>query len=95
MACVGIFIDAGTKTALFNHDLLLSQGQALIMHYDFNGDPEVLRKLVQDGLRKTAPYVVVGFLDPYAEIEDENAPASGDYAFVISQTSPMYSRGIH
>jgi len=95
MACVGIFIGPETMSALFNHQLLLTQGESLIVNNDTEDDPELLRLLVQEGLQKSFPGVKVGFLDHYSWLELDAAPEKEDYALVVVQESPMYSRSVH
>lgn len=93
MSCVGIFIADHTRPALFNPELALAQGQTVIVNKGPDEDPETLRSAVEARLRKTIPHVTVGFLDLYAEVELENP--EGDYALVIKQDAPLYSRSMH
>lgn len=94
MSCVGIFIADHTRPALFNPELALAQGQTVIVNRGPDEDPETLRTAVQTRLRKTIPYVTVGFLDHYAEVELDS-PDDEDYVLVIKQDAPLYSRSMH
>lgn len=94
MSCIGIFIADYERPALFNPDLALAQGQTVIMNRGPDEDPETLRCAVQVRLRKTIPYVIVGFLDHYTETEID-APDNMDYVLLIKQEAPICSRSMH
>lgn len=94
MACVGIFVDAFSCRAMFNPQLVMRQGYAIIEDCDGEWEPNRLRSEVQRVLRVTNPHVVVKFLDHYAEIEMDEAP-DYDYVLVVKQEAPMYSGEIH
>lgn len=94
MSCVGIFIADQTRPALFNPELALAQGQTVIMNCGPDEDPEKLRIAVQSRLRKSIPFVTVGFLDHYSEVELDT-PDDGDYVLLIKQDAPIYSRSMH
>lgn len=93
MTCIGIFIDVHSSRALFNPNLILRQGAAIIENGNIE-DSETLRAEVQRVLRLTNPHVVVKFLDQDADIEMEKAPPY-DYVLVVKQEAPMYSGEIH
>lgn len=94
MSCIGIFIADHTRLALFNPELALAQGQTVIMNRGPDEDPETLRAAVQSRLRKTIPYVTVGFLDTYTE-DELDTPEGADYVLLIKQDAPIYSRSMH
>ena len=95
MTCVGIFIDADATRSLFNFELALRQGDSLIQRIDFGGDPEFMRKRVEEGLRRTHPHVVVRFWDHHSELEIEAPEQADEYSLMIHQEAPIYSTRMH
>lgn len=89
--CMGIFIEEGASRRLFNYALALKQGESIIMRTDFGGDPERTRIAVENGLRRSHPYVTVGYWDCDAEIECPGPLEDGTYCLMIKQETPMYS----
>ena len=93
MSCIGIYIADHARLALFNPELALAQGHTVIVNRGPDGDPEALRTAVEARLRKSNPHVTVSFFDIDAEVELD-APDE-DYALMIKQDAPIYSRSMH
>ena len=94
MGCIGVFIDGFAVRSLFNSELALKQGHSLALKYGFGGDPEIVRRRVEEGLRLTHPFVTVAFWDTHAEMRVENLPHQ-DYGLMIYQDAPLYSACMH
>lgn len=95
MGCLGVFIDGRAMRAMFNYELALMQGKSLIERNDFGGDPEMVRRRVQEGLRRSHPFVTVSFWDHNSELEIEGPHEDGSYCLMIKQETPMYSACMH
>lgn len=93
MDCVGIYMDGETQSALFNPQLVLEQGMALIDANAKRVGPEMLRSVVQHGLRKIYPTVVVKFWDNDAEEELETVDSN--FSLIVTHGLPVFSRSKH
>lgn len=93
MDCVGIYMDGETQSALFNPQLVLEQGMALIDANAQRVGPDMLRQVVQHGLRKISPTVVVKFWDETEEQELETV--DGNFSLLVTHGLPVFSRSKH
>lgn len=93
MDCIGIWLDPETTSALINPQLVIDQGTALIETNMKRVSPEMLRQVVQNGLRKISPTVVVKFWDH--EEEEEMRIVDRNYSLLVHHGLPQFSRSKH
>jgi hypothetical protein len=90
MNCIGIFIDPETAQILINPDLIISHGSALIECNGHRTSPEMLRQVVQRGLRKIQPNLIVKFWDA-----DEQQEPEGNFGLLVNHGLTVFSRSMH